>query len=49
MTIEMQEAEQKRAQVMEMIGHVHEQRRLQACPTKAEVLCQGFELEEFVK
>ncbi len=38
MSGEMEEANKKWAQVMEMIGRAHEQRGAQAHPTKAEVL-----------
>ncbi len=47
MSTEVEKAEKKWAQVMEMIGRAREQRGVQARPTKAEVLCQGIQLEEY--
>ncbi len=45
--MEAEKADKKWAQVMEMIGRAREQHGVQACPTKAEVMCQGIQLEEY--
>ncbi len=47
MSTEAEKAEKMLAQVIEVIGRAREQRGVHARPTKAEVLCQGINLEQY--